>query len=91
MVKQALTFIKPPTSPLTFNMTVNYFPVPCLGKPEKYADFFSLNRTTAKLMLLKPLNRDLYQRFDLVIKVIRIKLCSPACCLRDKIMVFHSE
>uniref|UniRef100_A0A8C7Q869 Protocadherin-15 n=1 Tax=Oncorhynchus mykiss TaxID=8022 RepID=A0A8C7Q869_ONCMY len=39
-----------------------------IGKPEKYADFFSLNRTTAKLMLLKPLNRDLYQRFDLVIK-----------------------
>nr|XP_046212729.1 protocadherin-15b isoform X4 [Oncorhynchus gorbuscha] len=39
-----------------------------IGKPEKYADFFSLNRTTAKLKLLKPLNRDLYQRFDLVIK-----------------------
>ncbi|XP_071266111.1 protocadherin-15-like [Salvelinus alpinus] len=39
-----------------------------IGKPEKYADFFSLNRTTAKLKLLKPLNRDLCQRFDLVIK-----------------------
>uniref|UniRef100_A0A8C8LLM3 Protocadherin-related 15b n=1 Tax=Oncorhynchus tshawytscha TaxID=74940 RepID=A0A8C8LLM3_ONCTS len=39
-----------------------------IGKPEKYSDFFSLNRTTAKLKLLKPLNRELYQRFDLVIK-----------------------
>ncbi|XP_034148189.1 protocadherin-15b isoform X4 [Esox lucius] len=39
-----------------------------IGNPETYATFFSLNRTTAELKLLKPLNRDLYHRFDLVIK-----------------------
>ncbi|XP_064780345.1 protocadherin-15-like [Oncorhynchus masou masou] len=39
-----------------------------IGKPETYGDFFSLNRTTAELQLLKPLIRDLYNRFDLVIK-----------------------
>uniref|UniRef100_A0A8C8FSQ8 Protocadherin-15 n=1 Tax=Oncorhynchus tshawytscha TaxID=74940 RepID=A0A8C8FSQ8_ONCTS len=39
-----------------------------IGKPETYVDFFSLNRTTAELQLLKPLIRDLYNRFDLVIK-----------------------
>uniref|UniRef100_A0A673ZJU0 Protocadherin-related 15b n=1 Tax=Salmo trutta TaxID=8032 RepID=A0A673ZJU0_SALTR len=33
-----------------------------------YVDFFSLNRTTAELQLLKPLIRDLNNRFDLVIK-----------------------
>ncbi|KAL0984119.1 hypothetical protein UPYG_G00137360 [Umbra pygmaea] len=39
-----------------------------IGKPETYGNFFSLNQTTAELKLLKPLNRDLYRRFDLVIK-----------------------
>uniref|UniRef100_A0A673ZFU6 Protocadherin-15 n=1 Tax=Salmo trutta TaxID=8032 RepID=A0A673ZFU6_SALTR len=39
-----------------------------IGKPETYVDFFSLNRTTAELQLLKPLIRDLNNRFDLVIK-----------------------
>lgn len=39
------------------------------GKPETYAEYFSLNRTTAELLLLKPVDRELHRRFDLVIKV----------------------
>ncbi|XP_035997708.1 protocadherin-15 isoform X2 [Fundulus heteroclitus] len=39
-----------------------------IGKPASYAEYFSLNRTTAELMLLKPIDRELYHRFDLVIK-----------------------
>lgn len=32
-------------------------------------DYFSLNRTSAELVLLKPVDRELHSRFDLVIKV----------------------
>ncbi|XP_034563499.1 protocadherin-15-like isoform X4 [Notolabrus celidotus] len=39
-----------------------------IGKPESYADYFSLNRTTAELLLLRPIDRERYRRFDLVIK-----------------------
>uniref|UniRef100_A0A7N6BH99 Protocadherin-15 n=1 Tax=Anabas testudineus TaxID=64144 RepID=A0A7N6BH99_ANATE len=39
-----------------------------IGKPESCAEYFSLNSTTAELLLLKPINRELYRRFDLVIK-----------------------
>uniref|UniRef100_A0A3Q3WTS8 Protocadherin-15 n=1 Tax=Mola mola TaxID=94237 RepID=A0A3Q3WTS8_MOLML len=39
-----------------------------IGKPESYAEYFSLNRTTAELLLLKPIDRELHSRFDLVIK-----------------------
>lgn len=39
------------------------------GKPSAYTEYFGLNRTTAELMLLKPIDRELYRRFDLVIKV----------------------
>ncbi|XP_030629602.1 protocadherin-15b [Chanos chanos] len=39
-----------------------------IGKPESYTEYFSLNHTTAELRLLKPISRDLYHRFDLVIK-----------------------
>ncbi|XP_068113953.1 protocadherin-15 [Hyperolius riggenbachi] len=39
-----------------------------VGTPEDYADYFHMNRTTAVLTLLKPVNRDLHQKFDLVIK-----------------------
>ncbi|XP_040924588.1 protocadherin-15-like isoform X6 [Betta splendens] len=39
-----------------------------IGKPESYAEYFGLNRTTAELLLLKPIDRELYRRFDLVIK-----------------------
>ncbi|KAJ8284825.1 hypothetical protein COCON_G00036750 [Conger conger] len=39
-----------------------------VGKPETYAEYFSLNQTTAELHLLKPISRDLYHKFDLVIK-----------------------
>uniref|UniRef100_A0A7N8Y4Z0 Protocadherin-15 n=1 Tax=Mastacembelus armatus TaxID=205130 RepID=A0A7N8Y4Z0_9TELE len=39
-----------------------------IGKPESYAEYFSMNRTTAELLLLKPIDRELYRRFDLVIK-----------------------
>ncbi|KAJ8396031.1 hypothetical protein AAFF_G00025630 [Aldrovandia affinis] len=39
-----------------------------VGKPETYAEYFTLNRTTAELRLLKPINRDMYNKFDLVIK-----------------------
>ncbi|XP_051770925.1 protocadherin-15b isoform X1 [Ctenopharyngodon idella] len=39
-----------------------------IGKPAPYAQYFSLNRTTAELQLLKPISREQYQHFDLVIK-----------------------
>uniref|UniRef100_H2TD07 Protocadherin-15 n=1 Tax=Takifugu rubripes TaxID=31033 RepID=H2TD07_TAKRU len=39
-----------------------------VGKPESYAEYFSLNRTTAELLLLKPIHRELHISFDLVIK-----------------------
>ncbi|XP_058242226.1 protocadherin-15a [Hemibagrus wyckioides] len=39
-----------------------------VGQPAVYPEFFSLNRTTAELRLLKPVRRDLYQSFNLVIK-----------------------
>ncbi|XP_068611043.1 protocadherin-15-like [Brachionichthys hirsutus] len=39
-----------------------------IGKPESYAEHFSLNRTTADLLLLKPIDRELHSRFELVIK-----------------------
>uniref|UniRef100_A0A673FMA3 Protocadherin-15 n=1 Tax=Sinocyclocheilus rhinocerous TaxID=307959 RepID=A0A673FMA3_9TELE len=39
-----------------------------IGKPASYAEYFSLNRTTAELQLLKPISREQYQHFDLVIK-----------------------
>ncbi|MEQ2168113.1 Protocadherin-15 [Goodea atripinnis] len=40
-----------------------------VGQPNTYPEYFSLNQTTAELRVLKPVNRDLYQRFTLVIKV----------------------
>ncbi|MBN3302734.1 PCD15 protein, partial [Amia calva] len=45
-----------------------------VGAPDNYANFFRLNQTTAELRLLRPISRDLYQRFDLVIKVSSISL-----------------
>ncbi|XP_013921364.1 PREDICTED: protocadherin-15-like [Thamnophis sirtalis] len=39
-----------------------------VGTPEDYSQYFSMNGTTAKLRLLKPINRDFHQKFDLVIK-----------------------
>uniref|UniRef100_A0A673HXY9 Protocadherin-15 n=1 Tax=Sinocyclocheilus rhinocerous TaxID=307959 RepID=A0A673HXY9_9TELE len=39
-----------------------------VGQPATYLEFFSLNRSTAELRLLKPVDRELYQRFNLVIK-----------------------
>ncbi|XP_069609642.1 protocadherin-15 [Ranitomeya imitator] len=39
-----------------------------VGTPEDYAQYFHMNRTTAVLTLLKAVNRDLHQKFDLVIK-----------------------
>uniref|UniRef100_A0A3B4AH28 Cadherin domain-containing protein n=1 Tax=Periophthalmus magnuspinnatus TaxID=409849 RepID=A0A3B4AH28_9GOBI len=39
-----------------------------VGQPNTYAQYFSLNRTTAELRVLQPISRDLYQRFTLVIK-----------------------
>uniref|UniRef100_A0A8C6YCH2 Protocadherin related 15 n=1 Tax=Naja naja TaxID=35670 RepID=A0A8C6YCH2_NAJNA len=39
-----------------------------VGTPEDYSQYFSMNATTAKLSLLKPINRDFHQKFDLVIK-----------------------
>uniref|UniRef100_A0A8C9V1N7 Protocadherin related 15 n=1 Tax=Scleropages formosus TaxID=113540 RepID=A0A8C9V1N7_SCLFO len=38
------------------------------GQPLTYIEYFVLNQTTAEMRLLKPINRDLYQTFDLVIK-----------------------
>nr|XP_033796893.1 protocadherin-15 isoform X1 [Geotrypetes seraphini]XP_033796894.1 protocadherin-15 isoform X1 [Geotrypetes seraphini]XP_033796895.1 protocadherin-15 isoform X1 [Geotrypetes seraphini]XP_033796896.1 protocadherin-15 isoform X1 [Geotrypetes seraphini] len=39
-----------------------------VGIPEDYPEYFHMNRTTAVLTLLKPINRDIHQKFDLVIK-----------------------
>ncbi|KAK7901865.1 hypothetical protein WMY93_018634 [Mugilogobius chulae] len=39
-----------------------------VGQPNTYAQYFSLNRTTAELRVLQPISRDLYQRFTLVLK-----------------------
>nr|XP_057918204.1 protocadherin-15-like [Doryrhamphus excisus] len=39
-----------------------------IGKPDSYVEYFSLNRSTAELLLLKPIDRELYRRFDLVVK-----------------------
>ncbi|XP_053307239.1 protocadherin-15 [Spea bombifrons] len=39
-----------------------------IGTPEDYAEYFFMNSTTAVLTLLKPISRDLHQKFDLVIK-----------------------
>lgn len=44
------------------------------GHPATYAEYFSLNKTTAELRVLQPINRDLYQRFTLIIKVIKNKI-----------------
>lgn len=44
------------------------------GKPASYADYFSLNGTTAELLLLRPISREQQQRFDLIIKVIITKM-----------------
>uniref|UniRef100_A0A8B9LFB7 Protocadherin-related 15a n=1 Tax=Astyanax mexicanus TaxID=7994 RepID=A0A8B9LFB7_ASTMX len=39
-----------------------------VGQPSVYAEYFSLNRSTAELLVLQPISRDLYQSFTLVIK-----------------------
>ncbi|XP_019363315.1 PREDICTED: protocadherin-15 isoform X1 [Gavialis gangeticus] len=39
-----------------------------VGTPEDYPQYFHMNLTTAVLSLLQPINRDLHQKFDLVIK-----------------------
>ncbi|XP_051522633.1 protocadherin-15-like [Myxocyprinus asiaticus] len=39
-----------------------------IGKPASYAEYFSLNRTTAELRLLRLISREQHQHFDLVIK-----------------------
>ncbi|XP_050161453.1 protocadherin-15 isoform X1 [Myiozetetes cayanensis] len=39
-----------------------------VGTPEDFPQYFHMNLTTAELTLLKPINRDLHQKFDLVIK-----------------------
>ncbi|XP_041866277.1 protocadherin-15a isoform X2 [Melanotaenia boesemani] len=39
-----------------------------VGQPSTYLEYFTLNRTTAQLNVLKPISRDLYQRFTLIIK-----------------------
>ncbi|XP_040905746.1 protocadherin-15a [Toxotes jaculatrix] len=39
-----------------------------VGHPVTYPEYFSLNRTTAELRVLRPISRDLYQRFTLIIK-----------------------
>ncbi|XP_028459007.1 protocadherin-15 isoform X4 [Perca flavescens] len=39
-----------------------------VGHPVTYPEYFTLNRTTAELRVLKPISRDLYQRFTLIIK-----------------------
>uniref|UniRef100_A0A667ZRQ7 Protocadherin-related 15a n=1 Tax=Myripristis murdjan TaxID=586833 RepID=A0A667ZRQ7_9TELE len=38
------------------------------GHPSTYKEYFSFNKTTAELRVLKPINRDVHQRFTLIIK-----------------------
>lgn len=53
-----------------------------LGHPATYAEYFSLNKTTAELRVLQPINRDLYQRFTLIIKVIIVfEYLWVYCCI----------
>ncbi|XP_017286287.1 protocadherin-15 isoform X5 [Kryptolebias marmoratus] len=39
-----------------------------VGQPAAYPEYFTLNTTTAEVRVLKPISRDLYQRFTLIIK-----------------------
>ncbi|KAI5103079.1 protocadherin-15 isoform X2, partial [Silurus meridionalis] len=39
-----------------------------IGKPAVYAEYFSLNSSTAELRLLQPISREQHQQFDLIIK-----------------------
>ncbi|XP_051925278.1 protocadherin-15-like isoform X2 [Hippocampus zosterae] len=39
-----------------------------IGKPEFYAEYFTLNRSTAELLLRKPVDRQLCRKFDLIVK-----------------------
>uniref|UniRef100_A0A3P8WDW9 Protocadherin-15 n=1 Tax=Cynoglossus semilaevis TaxID=244447 RepID=A0A3P8WDW9_CYNSE len=39
-----------------------------IGSPRTYSEYFSLNKTTAELLVLQPISRDLYQKFTLVLK-----------------------
>uniref|UniRef100_A0A7N4P4Q0 Protocadherin-15 n=1 Tax=Sarcophilus harrisii TaxID=9305 RepID=A0A7N4P4Q0_SARHA len=39
-----------------------------VGTPEDYPQYFHMHPRTAELSLLQPVNRDFYQKFDLVIK-----------------------
>ncbi|KAJ8014000.1 hypothetical protein DPEC_G00035680 [Dallia pectoralis] len=39
-----------------------------VGQPSTFPEYFSLNKTTAELLLLKPVHRDLYTKFTLRIK-----------------------
>uniref|UniRef100_A0A3Q3WVN7 Protocadherin-15 n=1 Tax=Mola mola TaxID=94237 RepID=A0A3Q3WVN7_MOLML len=39
-----------------------------VGHPVTYPEYFFLDKTTAELHVLKPISRDLYQRFTLIIK-----------------------
>lgn len=67
---------------------LNFSCVPTLlspsGQPAVYPEFFSLNRTTAELRLLRPVRRDLYQSFNLVIKVIHVLIL----CILLSLLVF---
>ncbi|KAK6293627.1 hypothetical protein J4Q44_G00359530 [Coregonus suidteri] len=45
---------------------IHYFIL--VGQPSTYPEYFSLNKTTAELLLLKPVSRDLYTKFTLIIK-----------------------
>uniref|UniRef100_A0A6Q2WVY1 Protocadherin-15 n=1 Tax=Esox lucius TaxID=8010 RepID=A0A6Q2WVY1_ESOLU len=54
--------IQPPTD----RPRIHYFIL--VGQPSTFPEYFSLNRTTAELLLLKPVNRDLHTRFTLRIK-----------------------
>lgn len=65
--------------PLSFSLSLA---LSLSGKPETYAEYFSLNRTTAELVLLKPIDRELYRRFDLVIKVRNTWAANGRCVIR---------
>ncbi|NWZ92080.1 PCD15 protein, partial [Nesospiza acunhae] len=55
-----------------------------VGTPEDYPQYFHMNLTTAELTLLKPINRDLHQKFDLVIKAEQPQLPQP--CLGTQML-----
>lgn len=61
------------------------------GQPMAYSEFFSLNRTTAEMRVLKPISRDLYQRFTLIIKASNDKQCGWIVALSEYVLAVFCQ